>query len=410
VTWEPLLPDWSPADVDATAVWARSGAQWLTAPGVGVPERLVRSIAGIAAHLDDSGVGVSGLTGGNPVALLAERAAVMGFGPAGRDTCGGAGRLVCCGDGWLALSLTRAADVDLVPAWLETDLPDLESDPWPAVEAAVAHRSATELGDRAAELGLACAVVGETVDHGPVRVDRVGDAPAHRCAGALVVNLSALWAGPLAGDLLARLGARVVKVESVGRPDGGRRARRFFQALHGRCESVALDFTTDRGRGQLAELLARADVVIEGSRPRALEQLGIDARQVAAGGPVVWLSITGHGRVGAAAQRVGFGDDAAAGGGLVGEVGGEPRFVADAVADPLTGLVAASTVVQLLERGGRWMVDVALARVAASMSPVAHGATAAAHPDRPRPRRDPGAALPLGRDTDRVLAEFDIEP
>ena len=91
-------------------------------------------------------------------------------------------------------------------------------------------------------------------------------------------------------------------------------------------------------------------MVIEGSRPRALEQLGIDARSIVRHGPQVWVSITGHGRDGANTMRVGFGDDAAAAGGLVDWVDGTPHFVGDAVADPLAGLTAAMAVGRVRSR------------------------------------------------------------
>jgi len=69
---------------------------------------------------------------------------------------------------------------------------------------------------------------------------------------------------------------------------------------------VLLDFTSPEGLSALRALVAQADVVVEASRPRALEQLGIDAWS---GGARVWVSITGHGRN--EPVRVGFGDDAA---------------------------------------------------------------------------------------------------
>jgi crotonobetainyl-CoA:carnitine CoA-transferase CaiB-like acyl-CoA transferase len=104
-------------------------------------------------------------------------------------------------------------------------------------------------------------------------------------------------------------------------------------------------------------------VVLESSRPRALEQLGLIAADLVERGPQVWLSITGHGR---AANRVAFGDDGAVSGGLVVRDDDGPCFCADAVADPLTGLAATAEVAEALQRGGRWLLDVPLAAVAAS--------------------------------------------
>jgi crotonobetainyl-CoA:carnitine CoA-transferase CaiB-like acyl-CoA transferase len=169
---------------------------------------------------------------------------------------------------------------------------------------------------------------------------------------------------------LVAAGARVVKVESTTRPDGARRgSTAFFELLHAGKESATVDLTRDGGRRDLASLVAGADIVLEGSRPRALEQLGIHrAELLLDGGPQVWVSITGHGRVGAARDRVGFGDDAAVGGGLVVWDEEGPCFCADAVADPSTGLTAAAAVADALTLGGRWTIDVALASVAAHLA------------------------------------------
>ena len=63
-----------------------------------------------------------------------------------------------------------------------------------------------------------------------------------------MIDLSALWAGPLCGDLLAGAGATVVKVESTQRPDGARRgAHAFYDLMNGRKRSVALDLHEPQG-------------------------------------------------------------------------------------------------------------------------------------------------------------------
>ena len=106
-------------------------------------------------------------------------------------------------------------------------------------------------------------------------------------------------------------------------------------------------------------MIDAADVVIEASRPRALEALGIDAAaQVRRG--CTWCSITGYGRSGPWANRVAFGDDAAAAGGLVTFVGDEPWFIADAAADPVSGVAAASGVLARWATASSGMVDVAM--------------------------------------------------
>jgi crotonobetainyl-CoA:carnitine CoA-transferase CaiB-like acyl-CoA transferase len=160
----------------------------------------------------------------------------------------------------------------------------------------------------------------------------------------------------------------VIKVESTERPDGARRGvPAFFDWLHGGHESVALSLDTAAGRAALARLVARADVVIEASRPRALRQLGIEPERLVAQHPgKTWVSITGYGRDEVEPGRVAFGDDAAVAGGLVAHDGdGLPVFAGDAIADPLTGLHAAVGALLAIEEGGGVLVDVAMAAVAA---------------------------------------------
>ncbi len=197
-------------------------------------------------------------------------------------------------------------------------------------------------------------------------------------------------------------------------PDGPTAPRRgppaFFDLLHGDQESVALDFADPGDAARLAALVAAADVVIEASRPRALAQLGIDAAAVAAASASVWVSITGYGRGGPAGRRVAFGDDAAVAGGLVAGTTADPVFCADAVADPLSGLAAAAAVVDRLAAGGGWLVDVAMAGVAAwcarlpPPSPSAWSGDVAVG----RARSATTTAPALGADTRAVLAELGI--
>ena len=297
----------------------------------------------------------------DPLALLAERAALAGWSRQGTTSCGGGTRLLPAADGWLAVNLSRPDDVASVPAWL--GLADDPDDAWSAVAEVVATRPVDEVVAAGVPLGLALAAVPDrppAVDE-PVLRHRIGDAPPLD-RPPVVVDLSSLWAGPLCSRLLLVDGARVVKVESTARPDGTRRDESgFFEVLNDGKKHVAFDLPSTYGLAQLRRLLASADVVIEGSRPRALQQWGIEP----GGGAQVWVSITGHGRD---TNRVGFGDDAAAAGGLVAWDADGPVFLADAVADPLTGIAAHAAVTAALAEGGRWLLDAALSRVAASVA------------------------------------------
>jgi hypothetical protein len=403
--------------------WADSGAMALT----GLPDQPLGPPVGLVDQLDALGRRF-GLDG---VALLGERAALMGLWRRGTTSCGGSCRLLPTRSGWLAVSLPRAEDIDAVPAWLELDgaLPATAPATWSAVAravAAVSDADADALVARAGLFGLPIARVGEVVAAGDgdgVARQQLGTTPTPSTGpeGLLVVDLSSLWAGPLCGDLLAAAGARVVKVESVARPDGARRGPPgFFDLLNGRKRSVALDFTSRSGAALLRQLVERADVVIEASRPRALEQLGLRAVDVVqggsdGGGPRVWVSITGYGRVPASARdgvgRVAFGDDAAAAGGLVVWHEGAPLFCADAVADPITGLTAAAACLDALAAGGRWMLDVSMAAVCARLA----GPTLAIPEDlrravaEPKARPAPAAAPALGADTAEVLAALGLD-
>jgi CoA-transferase family III len=364
VSWQHLAPAWPPADVDVDALWVGSGAQVLTAPSVATPAAVVRQVAGMVRQFDARGAGLAHLVGHQGLGLLTERATMLGLPRSGLVSCGGAAHLLRAADGWVAASLARSDDFRSLPAWLGVD-PSV--DPWALVESAVRERTVADVVEIAGLLGLACSAVGEMTDRRAVLVDKIGPAQPTLLRGLVVANLASLWAGPLAADILARLGAQVITVESTSRPDGARATPAFYDRLHDRCTSVALPLASADGHAQLAELLQRVDVVIEGSRPRALAQMGIDARAVVESGARLWVSIQSHGRSQEFAHRIGYGDDAAAAGGLVGWHSGEPRFLADAIADPLAGLSAAAAIVQLIEQGGRWLVDVSLARVAASL-------------------------------------------
>jgi CoA-transferase family III len=350
--------------------------------------------------------------GVEPLQLLVDRAAHMGLTRHGAISCGGSTRLVRAADGWIAIALAREDDIEAVPAWLELDTPP--TDVWPAVEAAAAQKPLDDLEARGVLVGLPVAAL-----RGRAPLARAGlhvDVTHYamrdtRERPPVVVDLSSLWAGPLCSQLLRRSGARVIKVESAQRPDAARTGSpAFFDLLNTGKQSVVFDLGTTDGRAMVGRLVATADVVIEASRPRALEQLGLIADELmrSASGPDLWISITGHGREGDARRRVAFGDDAAVAGGLVvyDELG--PCFCADAIADPLTGIVAAAAAVDLLRNGReRSLVDVAMANVARQFAgPTLDGDKDTLTAAPPRARTATTAAAPLGRDTRAVVEEL----
>ena len=387
--------------------WASCGGMWLTGRRdgrpLGVPAGVTWVLAAAAERLRAATATVGTEVAVDGPALLGERAALAGLERRGDVSCGGATRLLQAADGWVAVALPRADDLDLLPAWLGVDG---RRGVWPRVRAAVARRASNELVEEAAVLGLAVGALGERrADRGAVIATGLGVAPPPVTLRDLrVVDLSSLWAGPLCGQLLALAGMDVIKVESARRPDGARSGpMAFFDLLNAPKSSVVLDFQAREGVDALRKLVATADVVIESSRPRALSQLDIDVASIVSAGPLrVWCSITAHGRAAPHHLRVGFGDDAAVSGGLAAVDERGPVFCADAVADPATGLLAAAAVVDRLLTGGRWLLDVGLARTSALM---ATGETAAWDGEVARPRARPriGRAAPLGRDTAAVL-------
>jgi hypothetical protein len=332
------------------------------------------------------------------------RAGSAGFTRRGQVSAGGACRLLEADDGWLAVNLARTDDIELLPAWLDVAVP--VDDPWPSVAAAVANASAVALVGSAAVLGMPVARLGER---------SLADAPAVRRFGGgrrsplddvgLVVDLSAMWAGPLCARLLGLAGGRVVKVEAADRLDGLRGGDApFYDWLHAGHESVVLDWHSVGGRRDLERLLAAADVVVDASRPRAFAQLGLDLHELVTARGATWLSLTGHGRDEPYRDRVAFGDDAAVAGGLVAWDGDQPVFCADAIADPLSGMTAAAAVLDALDAGGGCRVEVAMASVAAEAA-----ARPAPEPRRARVVEPPpslpacGVAPPPGEHNDAVL-------
>jgi CoA-transferase family III len=387
--------------------WAASGAMALTGQADGAPSAsaapafgLLAAVAGeLAAVTRAGGVEVRA----DPGELVAGRAALAGFRRRGRVSAGGSARLLRAADGWCVVNLSRDDDVAAVPAIIGAlgldgvaglaDAAGRLGGPegaWGALEAAAPGTGAEALAGTAQLLGVPAAALpsvrsvrpssarnesglsgaGDSGGWPPGRVGRIAARSAGaRLAGAVVVDLSSMWAGPLCARLLGLAGADVIKVETPDRPDGARAGeRRFFDWLHAGHRSVVLDFRAESGRRALAALLAAADVVIEASRPRALRQLGLAPELIPHRDGQVWLSITGYGRADTAlSELVAFGDDAAVAGGLVGRTGddGAPVFCADAIADPLTGLCGALAVARSVAGGGGELIDLSMRAVAA---------------------------------------------
>lgn len=341
----------------AATNWGSSGLAYLTGLPGG-PADFSRARVLLRAHEVAAALGGRWGIDVDAAGLLTGRAALRGLRRAGRVSPGGATRLLAARDGWCALTLSRADDLACVPALLQAD--EVPVDPWPALRRWAGARAVPEIVERAALLDIPAAGLGE-VAAAPPRIRRTGSPAKPRAPrGLLVADLSSLWAGPLCGQLLARAGATVVKVESPRRPDGTRAGdQSFFGWMNHEKLCYGIDF--DNETGELRELLAVSDIVIEGSRPAALARRGLGPDDMAPRAGRIWLQITGYDGL-----RPGFGDDAAVGGGLVGTSAEGPVFCGDAIADPLTGLQAAWTVAESLARGGGELIQLSMAAVAAT--------------------------------------------
>jgi hypothetical protein len=378
---------------NAASRWGSSGLAYLTGPPDGPPDF---SRAEVLARAEQVATAVGGQLGiaVDAAVLLAGRAGLLGLSRGGRISAGGGTLLLSARDGWCALTLSRPDDIAAVPALLEVD--EVPADPWPMLHHWAATRLVSEISERASLLDMPAAGLGEAAP-APPRIQRWGAPGSVRgAAGLLVADLSSMWAGPLCGQLLARAGATVVKVESPQRPDGTRAgSREFFDWMNSEKLSYCLDF--DHQADELRELLAVADIVIEGSRPAALARRRLGPDHIAPGTGRIWLRINGYGQD---PTRPAFGDDAAVAGGLVGE---GPVFCGDAIADPLTGLEATALVAESLARGGGELIQVSMAGVAALYAGLPRTPAAEECP-APPPQAPPSQrrAAELGADNDAV--------
>lgn len=205
--------------------------------------------------------------------------------------------------------------------------------------------------------------------------------------GLRVLDLSRVLAGPWAAQILADLGADVVKVERPGQGDdtrawgppwvgGGDGATRgesaYYVCTNRNKRSIAIDITTADGQSLIRDLATRADVLIENFKTGGLAEYGLDYESLRAINPrLVYCSITGFGQTGPYAKRAGYDALIQAMGGLMsitgrvdGEAGAGPQKVGVALTDILTGLYGVIGVLAALRHrdvsGRGQQVDLAL--------------------------------------------------
>ncbi len=198
--------------------------------------------------------------------------------------------------------------------------------------------------------------------------------------GIKVVELARILAGPWAGQVLADLGAEVIKVESpegddtrgwgppfIERSDGSKDAAYFHAANRGKTGMVA-DFRDPADLAKVKDLIAGADVVIENFKLGGLARFGLDYASLKEANPgLVYCSITGFGQDGPYAPRAGYDFIVQGMGGimdLTGDPAGAPQKIGVAYADILTGLYAVIGIQAALHMRARTgkgqLVDMAL--------------------------------------------------
>jgi crotonobetainyl-CoA:carnitine CoA-transferase CaiB-like acyl-CoA transferase len=202
-------------------------------------------------------------------------------------------------------------------------------------------------------------------------------------AGLKVVELARILAGPWSGQLLADMGAEVIKVES---PDGddtrrwgppfidqaGEESAAYFHGCNRGKKSVVIDFRTDDGKAALLGLLSDADVIIENFKVGGLAKYGLDYASLKATHPrLIYCSITGFGQDGPYAGRAGYDYIIQGMSGLMSVTGdpeGQPQKVGVAVTDIFTGLYASNAILAAVHQrhatGTGQHIDLALLDVA----------------------------------------------
>jgi len=201
-------------------------------------------------------------------------------------------------------------------------------------------------------------------------------------SGLRVLELARILAGPWAGQILADLGADVIKVERKGAgddtrgwgppfvsaADGGHLGAAYFHGTNRGKRSIELDFETAEGQRIVRKLAARSDVLLENFKVGGLKKFGLDYASLAADCPrLIYCSVTGFGQTGPYAARAGYDLMAQGMGGfmsLTGMADGEPTRAGVPVADIFTGVYAVVGILAALverQRTGRGtLVDAAL--------------------------------------------------
>lgn len=201
--------------------------------------------------------------------------------------------------------------------------------------------------------------------------------------GIRVLDLSRVLAGPTAGQILADLGADVIKIERPGSGDDTRQwgppwltdadgndtgeSAYYLGANRGK-RSAAIDLAAEDGASIVRELATHADVVLENFRVGGLARYGLDYATLVARQPgLIYCSITGFGQTGPYAERPGYDSMIQAMGGLMsitGSADGEPQKVGVAIADIMSGLYATIAVLAALhhreQTGSGQHIDLAL--------------------------------------------------
>ncbi|MEO1610967.1 MAG: CoA transferase, partial [Pseudomonadota bacterium] len=147
-----------------------------------------------------------------------------------------------------------------------------------------------------------------------------------------VVEIGQAFAGPFAAEILAMLGAEVIKIERVGSGDEARRwgppfqgdAAAMFHTINGNKKSVAMDLKDEGDLAACKELIATADVLVHNFRPGGLDRLGLGAEALMAAHPrLIYSEVSAYGHTGPLRTAPGYEILAQAFGGIM-DITGEP--------------------------------------------------------------------------------------